>query len=171
MLAAAVASVIIAACNQGPGTSEERGAQGPPGRDGVANIVVVARTIRSADFEVGGASSFAIASYTIPELTRQISERGAVLAYIRGAGYSVWSSLPYSITIVGGGTLLLSHSHSERFFALTIDAAVVTSRTANLFDRDTIRMGLIPPGQGMAALEHVDVTNYSAVSRLLDLIE
>ena len=121
VLAAIVASVTIVACNQGPGTSEERGTQGPPGprgRDGVANIVVVTRTIRSGDFDVGGASSFAIASYTIPELTEQISERGAVLAYIRGEGYSVWNSLPYSVTTLSGGTLLLRHSHSKRFFAL-----------------------------------------------------
>ena len=99
--------LLLAACEQGPGTpgprgeQGERGPQGEAGPPGVpAEIQSYEFTIHSSDFTISRLSTFtaiATADYNVPIITGSEEHVSADLQIVPGSG--VWTALPYVIHI------------------------------------------------------------------------
>lgn len=101
--------IVLAACQQGPGTKPATE------KDETPTYSSRIFTVRPADFTIaaipGGRAAIAGAAYSMPEITKETIEKGLVEAYAQdttaGPG---WIGLPFTITVdvAGGRTVSLS---------------------------------------------------------------
>ena len=111
LLALTLAALIIG-CEPGP--------PGPPGPAGAANLRVVTFTLNAADFVNKGNTE--VAERPMPELTSEVVQGGAVLAYegtAVGTPYELWEPLPYSRP-GPGFNVTLTYYYSSGGFAMVI---------------------------------------------------
>jgi hypothetical protein len=92
---AILALLILTSCEGPVGPQGERGPQGPEGPAG-QNITVLDLTF--SNFE--GVPGYIESTRSVPEITRDVIERGYVIAYL--ADDEGWRALPYAVSLYEG---------------------------------------------------------------------
>ena len=128
--------VSLMGCQEGPGNTSET--TGP-------EIKQVTVTLRGSDFRLSGIE-FAVAVYEVPELTKEIVEKGTVTGHYRFADGDTWRPMPFAL-ITDLGTTEISYGYSEGFLTVILDGEIVTASIADLYNGDKVRLTLIPPGR------------------------
>lgn len=157
----------LAACEI---TESVPGPQGPPGRDGNANVFSIAYDVREGDwkdFGVEGEPGFyRYLDLTVPEVNQQIVNSGLVLAYFRERDKDPWIALPYTF---------ISHDPSfTETFDFVYGLGFVSLKSA-ASDRGATRYNgtvrVIVAEAVPVAKRAIDFSNYQEVIELFGLKE
>ena len=89
----------------------EKGPQGEPGRDGNGNVETYFIQVDDTDWLYSNYA--AVFPYSLPEITSEIIEYGAISCYMEKVP-GVWSALPYSeVSGATGNELITTYTISE----------------------------------------------------------
>lgn len=164
-----LAALFLSACEgpvgpEGPagpqGGTGERGATGEQGPPGNANVQSFTVTLRTSDFQVS--EFLEVAGWSSGLITREIHERGVVLAYTDlGSGGEEFYALPFSL-----GEINLSYATEVGTVFVIIQRPRGSSPRASVFDGDRIRFVAIAPA-ATSLLDEVDKADYKAVMNAL----
>ena len=145
------------------GDTGEAGETGPPGNANVQSFTV---TLQTDHFTAEG--SVEQAGYMATFITREIHERGVILAYTDlGSNEDEWYALPITF---GGGDVTLTYASLVGGFVVLILRGPGIPPRASVFNGDKIRVVAIAPS-ATSMIKGVDTQDYAAVMRALNYEE
>ncbi len=138
-------SVILFSCDK-----EE---SGPPGKDGVANLSTHTFTTNSNDWLADNANNLMVYQQNIPEITQEVIENGAVLAYFGDGSGDIWIAMPFSSL---GLEFVFGYYESN----VEIIVSLANGQMPNNPGGQEFKIVIIPPAQRISNINH---QNYEEV--------
>lgn len=139
---------------------ESVGPQGPPGRDGNANVFSLNFDFLLDDAAING--NVASVQYDVADITRRVVEEGAVLLFFRDQG--TWTAMPYTFYLGNGASVSFGFGYDLGFLEVFYETS--GSNPAVLPDRE-MRAVII---DGFPAFKTgIDLMDYDAVAEYYGL--
>ncbi len=157
-------SFLFISCSD-DGDPGPQGPQGPPGEDGlIGTTLEETLTFTGPEFSI---------FYEFPNDV-EVYDTDAVLVYLLETvdnGNDVWSLLPQTFYLDGGGQMQYNYNHTLEDVNIYLQGDVALETLSSDFtDNQTFRM-VIVPSSALAENKNIDISDYDAVTKALNISE
>lgn len=130
-------------------TSCDKEEAGPPGADGVANISAHSFVTNTNAWAADNSSNVLIYQHTIPEITEDVVQSGAVLAYLGDGTGDLWIAMPLSTL---GIDFVFGYYESNVEINVSLSNGEMPSNPGG----QEFKVVIIPPAQRISTVDHQD---------------